>query len=119
MAQREVQFLTKRLGLTTAQQGQATTIFTNQFSADVAPQTDLKTQRTALTAAIQNNNAAAIQAAATEIGKDTAALTLNNATARAAFYAILTTSQQTTYNEHPNRDGGPGPRGRGFGRGGQ
>lgn len=120
MAQREVQFLTKRLGLNTTQQGQATTIFTNQYSADATTRADLKTQRTALTAAIQSNNAGAIQAAATEIGKDTATLTLTDATAQAAFYAILTQAQQTTYNEHPAGAGfgGGRPMGRGFGRGG-
>ena len=95
MAQREVQFLTKRLGLNTTQQGQATTIFTNQYWADATTRADLKTQRTALTAAIQSNNEGAIQAAATEIGKDTATLTLTDATAQAAFYASLTPAQQT------------------------
>jgi Spy/CpxP family protein refolding chaperone len=118
MAQREVQFLTKRLGLLAAQQTQATTIFTAQFTADAATHASLKTERTNLTAAIQSNNTAVIDQIANQIGTLTAQLTSNDARARAAFYAILTTSQQATYNQHPGRDGGPGPRGRGFGRGG-
>jgi Spy/CpxP family protein refolding chaperone len=118
MAQREVQFLTKRLGLSAAQQAQAVTIFTAQFTADAATHASLKTERTSLTSAIQTNNSGAIDQIATQIGTLTTQLTSSDAKAQAAFYAILTTSQQTTYNEHPNRGGGPGPRGRGFGHGG-
>ncbi len=118
MAQREVQFLTKRLTLTAAQQGQATTIFTNQFTADVATHASMKTARTALRTAIEANNSAGIQAAATEIGNYTATLTISDATAQAAFYAILTQAQQTTYNQHPGGMGmgGVRPMGRFGGR---
>lgn len=118
MAQREVQFLTKRLGLTAAQQGEATTIFTNQFTADVATRANMKTARTALRTAIEANNSAGIQAAATEIGTYTATLTASDATAQAALYAILTPAQQTTYNQHPGGMGmgGVRPMGRFGGR---
>ncbi len=117
-AQREVQFLTKRLTLTAAQQATATTIFTNQFTADAATHASMKTARTALTTAIQTNNSNGIETTANEIGTLTAQLTVSDATAQAAFYAILTPAQQTAYNQHPAGMGGPRPMGRGFGRGG-
>ncbi len=116
MAQREVQMLTNRLGLNAQQAAQATTIFTNQFTADAATHASMKTERTALATAIQTPNSGnTIQTIANQIGTLTAQLTVSDATARAAFYAILTPAQQTTYNQHPGF-GAAGPRG--FGRGG-
>ncbi len=72
----------------------------------------MQAAQTALRTAIKANDTAGISAQAATIGNLTAQQVQARATAQAAFYALLTSSQQTAYDEM-NRGGfgmgGPGP----------
>jgi Spy/CpxP family protein refolding chaperone len=115
----QVARLTALLNLTTAQQAQATTIFTNEQTASSALSTNLQAAQTALQTAIKANDQNGIHAAATQIGTLTGQQVEIHAKAEAAFWAILTADQQTRYNQLRQFGlggpgfGGPGP-GRGF-----
>ncbi|MEP6535270.1 MAG: Spy/CpxP family protein refolding chaperone [Bryobacteraceae bacterium] len=115
MAQRRVSHLTTALTLTTAQQQQATNIFTNSATANASVHTNLQAAHTAIKDAVQKNDTAGIDRAATTIGSLTAQLTSNEAKADAAFYAILTPAQQTQLASmkgmHGHGGGGGGARG--------
>jgi len=109
MVQRQVQHLTKELSLTSAQQAQATTIFTSEHTANSPIMASLKAAHTSLTAAIKSNNAADIAIYSSQIGNLQGQITANGATANAAFYAALTGDQQAKYHV------GGGAGGHGFG----
>jgi Spy/CpxP family protein refolding chaperone len=118
MVANRVAHLTKLLTLTTAQAAQATSLFTTEESTISTLRTSLQTAQTALKTAVEANSASGITAAATQIGSLDTQIVEARATADAAFYAMLTTAQQTIYNELP--EGGPGfgpPGGPGGGRG--
>lgn len=124
MAQRQVQMLTQDLKLTSAQQQQATTIFSAAATAQSTTQPSMRTAREALGIAVRANDAVGIDKAATTIGNLTAQATTTRAKADAAFYQILTPEQQAKLAQiRSNRGpGGPGgPRGMGSpgGPGGQ
>jgi Spy/CpxP family protein refolding chaperone len=104
LAAREVSLLTHLLTLTTAQQMQATTIFTASITANQALSTPKTTARTALLAAIKANDTAAITAQATALGNLEAQEIANNAKADAAFYLLLTADQKTKLDSF-NNDG--------------
>ena len=110
MVARQVTHLTAALTLTTAQQAQATTIFTTEHSTMDAIHTSLETAHTALETAVKANNAAGINAAANQIGNLTTQQVVAHATAQAALYEILTPDQKTKSNGiRPGfRRGGPG-----------
>ncbi len=107
MTQMRVNHLTQLLNLTQDPQTKAAAIFTNAATAAQTVHTNLQTARQSLDAAIKKNDAAAIDQAASAIGLATGQLTSIQAKADAAFYAILTTDQQTKYDSMPHR-GGPG-----------
>jgi Spy/CpxP family protein refolding chaperone len=112
--QRRIEHLTSELSLTTAQQQQATTIFTNAATGAAALRDGSTTARQSLSAAVKANDTTGIDLASTTIGNLTGQLTAINAKADAAFYQILTPDQQTKFNSLRG-SGGPG----GFGgRGG-
>ena len=118
MVANQVARLTKLLTLTTAQQAEATTIFTTEESALAPISANLKTARTALKAAVQANESGTISAQASTIGALTTQEVQAQSTANAAFYAILTPAQQTIYNQRGARGGGGGRGGGGaMGRG--
>jgi Spy/CpxP family protein refolding chaperone len=98
VAAHRVQFLTTLLSLTSDQQAQATTIFTTAATANATTRTSLKAAHTALKTAIQNNDTAGINQAASQIGNLEGQSTLAQATADAAFYAILTADQKTKFS---------------------
>lgn len=105
----QVARLTKLLTLTTAQAAQATTIFTASITAVTPLQTTLETDRTALKAAVQSNATATIDSLSTTIGTLTGQILDIRSKADAAFYAILTSAQQTIFNA--SGDGGSGGHG--------
>ncbi|HEY6390661.1 MAG TPA: Spy/CpxP family protein refolding chaperone [Bryobacteraceae bacterium] len=114
MAQHQVERLTTLLSLTTAQASQATTIFTNAATANAALQTNLGMDRTALQAAIKSNAASTIDQLSTAIGALQGQILSVQSKADAAFYAILTSDQQTKLDSLGGfgRGGfGPGPGG--------
>jgi Spy/CpxP family protein refolding chaperone len=113
--QHHVQFLTTMLNLTTAQQTQATTIFTSAEGQSTTFQT-MKTAHDALQTAVKNNDSAAIDQAATTIGNLTAQMTAAHAKAEAAFMQILNADQQAKFSQLKHR-GGPGMFGHGPGPG--
>jgi hypothetical protein len=92
---REVNFLTSLLTLTTGQQTQATTIFTNALNSIITQQTAITTAQTALATAVKANDTAGITTQATAIGTAEGKIVQLQATADAAFYALLTADQKT------------------------
>jgi Spy/CpxP family protein refolding chaperone len=116
--QNRVNHLSTLLTLTDDQKAQATTIFTNAYTAGQSVSSSLQTAHQSLTDAVKTNNAASIDQVSANIGTIQGQLTAINAKADAAFYAILTPAQKTTYDAAPHGGpGGPGPMG-GFGRAG-
>lgn len=114
--QHRVDFLTKKLSLTPAQQTQATTIFTNAASSQKATRDQMKTAHDNLKAAVQKNDAAAIDQAANSIGNMTSQMISARAKAQAAFFQTLTPDQQTKLTEmesHMHGRGGWGRHGHG------
>ena len=110
--------LTKLLSLTTAQATSATSLFTTEETAISTIRTNLVTARTALTTAVEANSATGITTAANQIGTLTASEELARGTAEAAFYALLTSDQQTKYKalleggiDSPGHGGFGGPHG--------
>jgi hypothetical protein len=102
LAAREVQFLTHLLDLTTGQQTQATTIFTNAITAKQALQTQITTASTALVTAIKANNTANITTQATALGTLRGQTIAIDANASAAFYLLLTADQKTKLDSFAN-----------------
>jgi hypothetical protein len=92
--------LTKLLTLTGPQVTEATTIFTNASTALTPLETTLRTEYTALDTAIKADEKSTITSICTEIGTQTGEVLNIQNTADAAFYAILTTAQQTILNAH-------------------
>ena len=92
---REVSFLTTLLTLTTGQQTQATTIFTNALNSITPLETNITTAQTALSTAIKANDTPGITTQSTAIGTNQGQITLIQAKADAAFYALLTADQKT------------------------
>jgi Spy/CpxP family protein refolding chaperone len=118
--QRRVQMLTQRLTLTAAQQAAATKIFTDATTASQALRSNMDTIRQGLNDAVKSNNTSAIESFASQSGSVQGQLTAIHARAEAAFYALLTAEQKTTYNQRPERGpGGPrgGPMGEPMGQG--
>jgi Spy/CpxP family protein refolding chaperone len=115
MVQHRVDSLTTELGLTSAQQQQATTIFTNAATAGASAHGNLKLAHQNLEAAVKINDTAGIDAASTAIGNLTAQQIASEAKAHAAFYQILTPDQQAKFAQHGDHAGFG--RGSGFGGG--
>jgi Spy/CpxP family protein refolding chaperone len=110
--------LTTLLDLTSAQQTSATTIFTTEETALGTIRSSMHTARTALQTDIKSDNAADIAVQSAAIGTLTSQEVQAQSTADAAFYAILTSDQQSKYQTLGPRDpggpggfGGPGPHG--------
>ena len=117
--QHRVDHLTKELGLTAAQQQQATTIFTGAMASQKSIHDQMRAAHESLKAAVQKNDSAAIDQASSTIGSLTGQMTSAHAKAQAAFYQILTPDQQSKLKEmdghghmrHPGGPGGPGGEG--------
>jgi Spy/CpxP family protein refolding chaperone len=103
--------LTTLLTLTSAQQTQATTIFTNEQTAITPVLAQVKSARTSLTAAVHANETATIDTAAAQIGTFEGQLMDIRSKAQAAFYAVLTQDQQTKYTSLHGMGGFAGPGG--------
>lgn len=119
MIARRVEMLTKLLTLTDAQKTQATTIFTTAQTASSSLRTSSQTARESLSAAIKSNNTSLIDQLSANLGTLSGQLTAIESKADAAFYAILTSDQQSKYDEVPRGGMGGGPGGPGPMRGGQ
>ncbi|MGZ4828962.1 MAG: Spy/CpxP family protein refolding chaperone [Candidatus Angelobacter sp.] len=113
MAQHHIDFLTKQLSLTTQQQQQATTIFSEVANNAKGVHEQMRTAHDSLKAAIQKNDAAGIEQAANTIGNLTTQMTVAHAKAQAAFYQTLTPEQQTKMNDLESHHHGMGMHGHG------
>ena len=87
--------LTALLSLTTAQQLQAATIFTNAAGTRTSIHSSLKAARKALSDAVKSSDTGAISQASTALGALTSQHISNGALANAAFFQLLTPDQQT------------------------
>ena len=106
MIQHRVNFLTEKLGLSTSQQEQATTIFTNAWTAQKGLHSQMRTAHESLQAAVSKNDAAGIEQAANNIGSLTAQSISAHAKAEAAFLQTLSGQQQSTYSQIIEHHGG-------------
>jgi hypothetical protein len=114
MVANQVARLTKLLTLTTSQATEATTIFTAAVNSITPLQTTLSTDWQSMQTAVQSNSTATIDSLSASIGTLTGQITDIQNKADAAFYATLTSTQQTTLNAAGGRFGG-GPGGGGPG----
>jgi LTXXQ motif family protein len=110
LARMRVNRLAADLNLTDAQKTSAISIFTAAYTSEQTIQTQLRTNRTSLAAAVKGNNSALIDQLATAGGGLQGQLTSIDSKAEASFYALLTADQKAIYDAMPH--GGPG-----FGRG--
>jgi Spy/CpxP family protein refolding chaperone len=116
MVQHRVNFLTEKLNLSSAQQQQATTIFTNAATNEKPSHDQMKAAHESLHSAITKNDSAGIDQAANSIANLMAQSISAHAKAEAAFYQTLTPDQQAKYSQL--RHHGPGMHGFGFHQGG-
>lgn len=116
MVQHRVDFLTKRLALNPQQQQQANSIYTEEANNAKALREQMHTAHQSLQAAIQKNDTAAIEQAASAIGNLTAQMTVAHAKAEAALFQTLTPEQQGKLSQMESHRG-PGMHGHGW-RGG-
>jgi Spy/CpxP family protein refolding chaperone len=116
IAANRVKRLTRFLDLTTTQQSQMTTIFTNEETALQNNRTALETARTNLTAAIKANNTSQINSILLQIAPLRTQDETTRATSAAAIYTLLTADQKTKVDNAfgmlmgggPGGPGGPG-----------
>ncbi len=106
MVQHRVAFLTQKLGLSTEQQQQATTIFTNAATNAKPSHDQMRAAHESLQSAVAKNDGAAIDQAANSIANLMAQSISTRAKAEAAFYQTLTPDQQAKYAQI--RQHGPG-----------
>src|SRR5215831_9308657 len=99
MVQHRVDFLTQKLGLSSAQQQQATTIFTNASTNAKSMHEQMRAAFQNLQAATEKNDGNAIDQAANAIGNLMAQTTAARAKTEAAFYQTLSPDQQAKYKE--------------------
>jgi hypothetical protein len=107
IVQNQVARLTALLSLTSSQQSQATTIFTNALNSITPLQTTISTDYQSLQTAVKSNATSTIDQLSAAIGTLYGQIIDIQNKADAAFYAILTSSQQTTLGNTPF-PGGPG-----------
>lgn len=117
MVQHHIAMLTKQLSLTPQQQQQATSLLTEVQNNAKTIHDQMRTAQESLHAAIQKNDAAAIEQLSNSIGSLTAQQTMSHAKAMATFYQTLTPEQQSKFSQvmghhGPGMDmhghGGPG-----------
>jgi hypothetical protein len=107
--------LTALLSLSTAQATQASTIFTSEQTAITPLRTTLSGFQTSMAAAVKTNAVSTINQLAAQIGTTQGQIVAAQNLADAAFYATLTTDQQTKLGltggiggEFAGGHGGPG-----------
>lgn len=106
MVQHRVDFLTEKLNLSSAQQKQAATIFTDAATNQKSSHDQMKAAHESLQSAVTKNDGAAIDQAANSIANLMAQSIATRAKAEAAFYQTLTPDQQAKYSQLRHR--GPG-----------
>ena len=97
---RYVNSLAALLSLTSGQQVTAAAIFANAASTHASVKSSLKAARKALKDAVKSNDSGAISQASTALGVMTGQRIATGATANAAFYQLLTPTQQATLSQY-------------------
>lgn len=105
MVQHHVNFLTKQLSLTTQQQQQATTIFTQAATNVKSTHEQMKALHQNLQTAVQKNDTAAIEQITNSIGAMMAQGMATHAKAEAAFFQTLTPEQQSKMTQLQSEHG--------------
>jgi len=108
MAQHQVDRLTSLLSLTATQVSQATAIFTNATTTITPLRTTLHGYFDAMQTAVKGNATDTIDQLAVSMGTTMGQITAIQNKANAAFYLILTATQQATLSANPRALGGPG-----------
>jgi Spy/CpxP family protein refolding chaperone len=110
MAAHHVKKLTTLLNLTSAQQQQATTIYTNAATSERSLHANGKQSHQAMQAAVKSNDTATIDQLSNSMAQSIAQSMSTRAKADAAFYQILTPDQQTKFTDLESQHmlGGPG-----------
>ncbi len=108
LAQSDVQRYVMVLGLSSTQQETALTIFTTEETAEESIHTAEKTAQTALLTAIEADDTASIATLSATLGGLHGQDIQARAVANAAFYATLTTEQQTKFVQILEQGGGGG-----------
>jgi Spy/CpxP family protein refolding chaperone len=103
--QHHVDYMTKELGLTAAQQQQATAMLTSEAENSKNFHDQLRAAHESLKAAVQKNDTAGIDQAATTIGNLTAQMAAAHGKSHAAFLQTLTPDQQTKLNAMMEKHG--------------
>ena len=115
LAQGDVQRYVMVLGLSSTEQEEALTIFTTEETVETSIHTAEQTAQASLLTAIEGNDTATIATLSATLGGLHGQDIQARAVASAAFYAILTTDQQTKFVqilENGGIDGGLGGPGR-------
>jgi len=99
IAQHRVDMLTKILSLTSDQQQQALTIFTEAETSVSSLHDSMKTSHEALATAVKTNDENGISQASATIGNLTAQMTATEAKADATLYATLTPDQRAKFDQ--------------------
>lgn len=99
MAQHRVEMLTKILSLTSDQQKQALTIFTEAETSVSSLHDSMKRAHDSLAAAVKSNDENGISQASATIGNLTAQMTATEGKADATLYTRLTPDQQARYDQ--------------------
>jgi Spy/CpxP family protein refolding chaperone len=113
LVEARVAMLSQTLNLTETQKAQALKIFSDAQAAAERFREEMQVARQELQTAIKANDLASIERNAREIGTATGEMTIIDARAQAAFYALLTAEQKTKYDQMPARGFGMGPGGMG------
>jgi Spy/CpxP family protein refolding chaperone len=117
MVQMRVDRMNETLKLNKTQQKQISAIYMDAQTANQTVMGGMREANQSISAAIKSNDTNAMSQAANTIGTLTAQMTVNNAKAEAAVYALLTPDQQAKYQPSAGGMrgmgmGGPGGGGR-------
>lgn len=99
IAQHRVEMLTKILSLTSDQQKQALTVFTEAEISVSSIHDNMKSAHDTLATAVKNNDENGINQASATIGNLTGQMTAAEAKANATLYATLTPDQQAKFDQ--------------------
>lgn len=117
MIDMRIERMNENLKLSKDQQKKIKSLYMDAQKANMEVMGGMREANQSIAAAVKNNDANAMSQAANMIGNLTAQMTVNNAKAEAAVWAVLTPEQQAKYQPMVGGMGGMG-RGMGMGPGG-
>jgi len=111
MVDMRVERMNENLKLNKDQQKKIKSLYMDAQKANMEVMGGMREANQAIAAAVKNNDTSAMSQAANTIGTLTAQVTVNNAKAEAAVWAVLTADQQAKYQPMVGGMGGMGMRG--------